>query len=999
MKKGWKIALISLGTLLGLAVAIVAVALWLVFTPAQLTKIVNGVAARYITCETHFGGVDLTLFKTFPDAGLEVKDVYVVNPMEGAKSDTVAKIGSLTVGVDLKRFLKENKVVVHQFVLEDVAADLFIDNDGKGNFEIFAPSDDTTASEPFSLDSLPEMDLRKVRVRRLSASLADRKDSMDAIVGNMNISVDGLLREGKYRLESAVLEVGNGSIAMPDLAAALDNLTLDLDAEGDGNAVNGTVKLNLKDGSVKLGDTEYINEALHSSGHDLLALAAPFKIDLKQKKLDLGESRIELDKYTVLLSGTAELAGEGKPMSVDVAFSNGGGEGWQVQPILSLLPMEVLPKGMDLDAKVAFAGTAVGEVGDSVLPLVNVKAALAEGRFRYPQAVPYNVTRIGADLEATLDLNKGGRCRATVNSLKAHTQKSDISLNGTVDDLLGDMLVDANLKAALTIEDLQPLLPDSLGLTATGDADVDLQARFRLSQIDKMDLEHIAATGSIKLDRPDVTMDSLHVWAPSLNVALRMPAVKHKGKMADIHVEGEKLDVVTGGINAKVERPNIDMGLNDITRQQVAAAFDIAVGEAEVNMDSTMVSIEGLKLKGSARLDSTQENIIRQYNPDVDIDLHGAVLYMPTLPDAVRLSQLAVEYRPDICDIKSVEVKLAHSDFQLYGQVENVEGWLDHKKVLQGDLNFTSQYADVDQLLSLISGMGSDEDTLERMREEDKVPADADPFIVPKDVDVTLHTHIKRSIAFGNDLNDVAGAVTIKDGVAVLDQIGFVCKAATMQLTAIYKSPRPSHIFVALDFHLLDILVDELIDMIPSIDTLVPMLSAFEGNANFHLAAETYLNARYEPLMSSLKGAAAISGKNLTVLDNNTIAQIAKFMQFKSWKDKDNKIRIDSLDVELTCLNKVIEVYPFLLNIGKYSICASGMHSLDNKCGYHLELLKNPIMAKVGVDVKGDLSSPRISLGEVRYADFYRPDRQGVVEKQTLELKRQVKEALEAKVR
>ena len=151
--------------------------------------------------------------------------------------------------------------------------------------------------------------------------------------------------------------------------------------------------------------------------------------------------------------------------------------------------------------------------------------------------------------------------------------------------------------------------------------------------------------------------------------------------------------------------------------------------------------------------------------------------------------------------------------------------------------------------------------------------------------------------------------------------------------------------------------------------------------------------------MSTLLGAAAISGNDLIVMDNNTIASIAKLMQFKSWKDKDNKIRIDSLDVELTCFRKVIEVYPFLLNIGKYQICASGMHSLDNQCGYHVELLKNPLMAKVGVDIKGDLSSPKISLGQVKYADYYRPDKQGVVEKQTLELKKLVKQALEAKVR
>ena len=120
--KGWKIALIAVGSLVGVIALVVGIALWLVFTPSRLTKIVNDLAGKYMTCETRFEKVDLTLFKTFPDAGLKVEGVCIVNPTEGAPSDTVATIGSLTVGVDVKRFLKENKVTVHQIVVEDVNA-------------------------------------------------------------------------------------------------------------------------------------------------------------------------------------------------------------------------------------------------------------------------------------------------------------------------------------------------------------------------------------------------------------------------------------------------------------------------------------------------------------------------------------------------------------------------------------------------------------------------------------------------------------------------------------------------------------------------------------------------------------------------------------------------------------------------------------------------------------------------------------------------------------
>lgn len=1005
MKKGWKILIISLGSLLGLLIVAVAVVLWLVFTPSQLTKIVNNIAGNYVLAETHFDRVDLTLFKTFPDAGLKIDNVYIVNPMEGAPSDTVARIKSLTLGVDVKAFVKEDKVIVHQVLIDDVDANLYIDREGRGNYDVFPKSDDTTSST-FSLDSLPQMDLRKIRLDGLDARLLDEKDGLDASIEELCLGITGTLKEGQI---DAKLNIDGKQIAVDirdssgatTLTALLEGLDVALKGEGDLDNVEGRLKLTVEGGRLNSGGTDMINETLQASKKDLLTLKVPFKADLQKMHVELDESELQFDDYALGLQGQMQLKNADEPIAVDVALHTDGQ--WQVAPLLDLLPAQYVGFRKDmkeLDGKVELAATAKGTVTDSTLPLIDAQVTLADGRFYMPKSLPYDISRIAGDLAASLNLGKGGVSNVKINSLKAHTRGTDVSLKGRVDDLLGDMRVDATVKAALPLEDAMPMVPDSLKLDADGKAEIVIAAAFRLSDINANAYERITADADIKIKSLDLTLDTIHATSPDLGIKLRMPATEHAGKMADAYVKSGRLNVEYGShVNATLEKADIGAGVNNPMKEQIAAAFNIEAGETEANIDSMMVSLEGLHLTGSVRLDSAEQNIIRQYNPDVDLDLHGAVLYMPDLPDAVRLSQLSLAYNPKGANLRTAEVKLGHSDFQLYGTVENVEQWLDKKEILKADLNFTSGYADVDQLLNLISGIGSDKDSIEKLRQEDGVPADANPFIVPKDVDVTLNTHIKRCIAFGNDLDDVAGAVTVKDGTAILDQIGFVCKAATMQLTAVYESPRPSNLFVALDFHLLDIQIEELVDMIPTIDTLVPMLKDFNGQANFHLAAETFLDARYQPKMSTLIGAAAIDGRELTVMDNKSVAQIAKLMQFKSWKEKDNKLVIDSLDVELTCFRKTIEVYPFLLNVGKYQLCASGKHSLDNKCGYHVELLKNPLMAKVGVDIKGDLADPKITLGEVRYADYYRPDRQGVVEKQTLDIKRRLKEALEKTVR
>ena len=827
---------------------------------------------------------------------------------------------------------------------------------------------------------------------------------MRARVDDVDVSVKGTLKEGRVdaKLELEGREVGldmSDSTGAALLLTSLEGLDVSLKGEGDLNKVDGQLRLTVKGGTLNAAGNEMVNEALQASKNDLLSVSLPFNADLRDMNITLGESRIKVDDYALCLEGDARLKTESHPMGVNMRASTEGA--WRVKPLLAIVPKQFtqFANGMDMDAEVSVEAEVTGSVTDSTFPLIDAEVGLAKGRFYYPKALPYKLTGVEGDMSAHIDLNKTGKSGVEVSKLNARTRDTRLSVKGRVDDLLGDMLVDANVKGSLPLADVMPLLPDSLPLTASGNGDVDVRAKFRLSDIQNMALEKVVADGKIGLKKLDVLYDSIHAMAPSMEIALQLPAKNKTERVADAQVSAPELRVDMGNIAGTVESPVISVSINNPMRKQLGVSFDIAMGESEGTMDSMMVSFGALAIQGTMQMDSTQSQVLRRFTPRAVVDMHSAVLYMPSLPDAVRLSQFNVAYNEKTCEIKTANVKVGHSDFQLYGTVENLEQWLSQEDMLRADLNFTSNYTDVDQLMDMISGMGSDADSIEKMREEDKVPSDANPFIVPKDIDVTLHTHIKRSIAFGNDLSDVAGTLTINDGVAVLDQMGFVCKAATMQLTALYKSPRPSHLFTSLDFHLLDIQIDELLDMIPAVDTLVPMLAAFNGNADFHLAAETYLNARYQPLMSSLKGAAAITGKDLTILDNNSIAQIAKLMQFKSWKDKDNKIKVDSIDVELTCLNKVVEVYPFILNIGKYQLCASGKHSLDNNCGYHIELLKNPLLAKVGVDVSGKITSPKITLGEVRYSDFYRPDKQGVVERQTLELKRQIKEALEAKVK
>ena len=1034
MKKGWKVALISLGSLLGLIVVVVVIALWLIFTPARLTSIVNKLSDKFILCENHFGEVNLSLFKTWPDVGLEVHDVVLVNPCEiqdsgfaFQDSDTLARIASLTLGLDLKAFLDDGSIIVRQVCLDDATANLYTASDGWSNLDIFPKSEDTTRSET----TLPALiQIEKVRIRNLSAQYCNLLQRMMAAAHGLDLTLRGSLSSDAgldadlaLKVEEILVDMRD-SLYQPNISAGLAGLSLRADGAGRLGDLGGKVRLALPKGQFSLGGKCFITEAMQASRHDLLTLTLPFHANLDSLAFRLDDAVVALLDYEVGLTGDVTLAQDERPMTVDMAFSL---QDWQVGELLAILPPFVTQslQGMDVGARLSLSGTAKGAVAAGRLPLVTADVQLSKGTFSAPGMLPMKVRSINADLAAELNLSTAqeysGASKVTIRSLSALAGDSKVSLSGTVNDLLGsDMLINARLRGDVQLADVMAFVPDRLPLQMQGATAIDLKVRSRLSQLRAVNLDRIQANGTLALRGFDVVWDSIHAASPQLEVALALPRssdngicqVTGHGSQVTAHgmetvgarITGGELSVgmAAMGLTAEVTNPDITVALPNILDKAtpLAAAFDIRFGRVNADMDSVSLNTDALALSGSIRNDKSQDNILRQWNPSVDIDLNRAVLTLAGADEPVRMPGFRFHYTPEVCQIQQADILWGVSDYHLSGQLFGVEEWLSHKAMLRGDLNFSSQYADIDQLLAILSGMGSDKDTLQQQRVEDNVSKEANPFIVPRDVNVRLNTNITRCVAFGNDLNELGGSVTVNDGVAILEQVGFTCKAARMQLTGMYKSPRVNNLFVGLDFHLLDIQVEDLIDMIPTIDTLVPMLAAFKGKANFHLAAECALDAFYQPKMSTLLGAAAITGQDLVVLDNESISNIAKLLQLKDWRNRDNNLGIDSISVEATVFRKEIEVYPFLLNLHNYSLCLNGLHNLAGNCNYHVELLKSPILPiRLAVDVKGSLKSPGIELGTVQYADLYRPDRRGAVEQRTLELKRLIREALEKNVK
>ncbi|MBO4403638.1 MAG: hypothetical protein J5792_08235, partial [Bacteroidales bacterium] len=408
--------------------------------------------------------------------------------------------------------------------------------------------------------------------------------------------------------------------------------------------------------------------------------------------------------------------------------------------------------------------------------------------------------------------------------------------------------------------------------------------------------------------------------------------------------------------------------------------------------DFLKATTRSLTVQGTVSYDSTKEMILDQWNPHLNVRLDNGYVKMEGLEGQVEVPAIQFQFAPEQCQIQKGTVTLGQSTFNLSGLITHIADFLRDEGVMKGNLKLESDYVDVNYLMDLFSGMnlGGSEDTavVEETGEDD-------PFMVPLGMDVTLETHVKSLLVGETIVENLGGHLSVKEGTLILEEMGFTSDAARMQLTALYQSPRRNHLFVYIDFHLLDISIADMIDMIPDIDTIVPMLKTFSGKAEFHLAAQTNLKSNYDIKYSTLRGAMSVSGKDLVVLDNETFSTISKYLMFK--KKTENKV--DSIAVEMTVFQREVELYPFMIAIDKYQALVSGHYTIKENYDCHFSLVKSPLPMRLGLKVYGSPERLRYKLESPKYSNLYKPEKQNVTEAETMKLKQMITNSLRANVK
>lgn len=336
------------------------------------------------------------------------------------------------------------------------------------------------------------------------------------------------------------------------------------------------------------------------------------------------------------------------------------------------------------------------------------------------------------------------------------------------------------------------------------------------------------------------------------------------------------------------------------------------------------------------------------------------------------LSRLALSLEDTVIRIDTCRLRIGRSRLSLKGNIQHLRGYLLRGRTLDAQLQLRSRRIDLNQLTNTITKhqqIREKEMETDDAEKKKAMPAgpvmtdemDADSLkteelnrqliVIPQNLNVSFKAEVDTVFFADMRLREFKGNVRVQDQALSITNMSTSSKVGKMNMHVLYTCRDTSHADISYSLEMDSMKIEDLIRSVPKVDSLMPMLHAFEGTVTNKMAAELRLNSDMSIDLPSINAGMKLRGQELVLLDGKTFSEIADRFHFK----KKTKNIIDTLNVEMMVVNNELRILPFNLSMDKYCVHIAGLHNLDGCFNYRFELLRpiNTDISSTGLNVSG----------------------------------------------
>lgn len=377
------------------------------------------------------------------------------------------------------------------------------------------------------------------------------------------------------------------------------------------------------------------------------------------------------------------------------------------------------------------------------------------------------------------------------------------------------------------------------------------------------------------------------------------------------------------------------------------------------------------------------ENIrkyFREWDMSGSVSFGKTSIMTPYFPLRNSINDFKGTFDNNRIGLETMSIRSGKSNLTATGALTGLRGAILGRGFLNLDMDVRSDSLDLNQIFSAYyTGSsfntsdlaGKDLSEMEDDEFEEMIIADSTAtsdtqmlIVVPANLNAAIRLDAKNVKYSKLEMSRMTAALKMQERCIQFTNTYASTNMGEMFFEGFYSTRTKKDLKTGFNLNFSKITAEKVIEMLPAIDTVMPLLKSFKGELNMELAATADIDTTMSIVMPSINGVIRIGGKNLQLHNDKSIQKIAKILKFK---DRENS-RIDKMSVEGMLSDNQIEVFPFVLNIDRYVLAMSGIQNLDSSFKYHISVIESPLPFRLGIDLYGDnFDEMKFRIGKAKY--------------------------------
>ena len=381
-------------------------------------------------------------------------------------------------------------------------------------------------------------------------------------------------------------------------------------------------------------------------------------------------------------------------------------------------------------------------------------------------------------------------------------------------------------------------------------------------------------------------------------------------------------------------------------------------------------------------LSKALQDYARNWDIEGNIGLESALVRLPAFPLRTFVSAVQGSFDNDTLDLKNITLQAGASDLSARAKLTGLRRAMlgRGRSLLKLKADVTSNYIDANELMRGYAyystykpadelAQASDEaveSAVDQAQLPDSTHTDASSklMVIPSNLEVDFSLEAAGIKYDSLEVSWAAADVAMRQRTLQITNALAASNMGDIYFEGFYSTRSKEDIKAGFDLNLVHITAQKVITLFPAIDTLMPLLTTFQGDLDCELAATTRIDTLMQVVLPSVDGVMRITGKDLTLKESPELAKISKLLMFRNRKEA----RIDNMAVTGIVQNNILEIFPFVLDVDRYLLAAAGTQHLSQQFDYHVSVIKSPLILKFGLNAWGpDFDHIHYGLGKARF--------------------------------